>query len=52
MSVPFERQSDSVGPPLACTIIKLESIPEMDYYSSDGKGEILVKGPLASKVPA
>ena len=41
--------SDSVGPPLACTIIKLEDIPEMDYYASEGKGEILVKGPLTSR---
>ena len=40
---------DNVGPPLASTIIKLEDIPEMNYYASEGTGEILVKGPIASK---
>lgn len=49
MSAPFDRHADSVGPPLACTTIKLEDIPEMNYYASEGKGEILVKGPLTTK---
>ncbi|KAI2797681.1 hypothetical protein BLOT_015404 [Blomia tropicalis] len=40
---------DNVGPPLASAYIKLEDIPEMNYYASEGKGEILVKGPLVSK---
>lgn len=38
-----------MGPPLASAYIKLEDIPEMNYYASEGKGEILVKGPLVSK---
>jgi long-chain acyl-CoA synthetase len=38
-----------VGPPLACALIKLVDIPELEYYASDGKGEICVKGPVVFK---
>jgi len=49
MSVPFDKKTDNVGPPLSCAIIKLEDIPEMNYYASEGKGEILVKGPCVTR---
>ena len=29
-----------VGPPLPCNLIKLIDVPEMDYYSKDGTGEV------------
>lgn len=35
-----------MGPPLVSSIVKLEDYPEMNYYAADGKGEILVKGPI------
>lgn len=34
----------SVGPPLACTAIKLDSVPEMNYLAKDDMGEICMKG--------
>ncbi|GIX87467.1 hypothetical protein CDAR_30822 [Caerostris darwini] len=33
-----------VGPPISCCHIKLVDVPEMEYYSKDGKGEICIKG--------
>lgn len=35
---------EHVGPPLACCSIKLVDVPEMQYYASDNKGEICIKG--------
>ena len=29
-----------VGPPVPCCRIKLDDIPEMDYFAKDGKGEV------------
>lgn len=29
-----------VGPPLACNIIKLDDVAEMNYYSSNNEGEV------------
>lgn len=33
------------GGPAACSIIKLADVAEMNYFASEGKGEIMVKGP-------
>ncbi|VDD94385.1 unnamed protein product, partial [Enterobius vermicularis] len=33
------------GGPATCTVLKLADVPEMNYYASEGKGEIVVKGP-------
>ena len=32
--------SGHVGPPLACNLVKLVDVPEMDYYAKDNKGEV------------
>lgn len=32
--------SGHVGPPLACNIIKLDDVEEMNYYSSNNEGEV------------
>lgn len=33
-----------VGPPIPCCKIKLVDVPEMEYYASESKGEICIKG--------
>lgn len=38
-----------MGPPVAACKIKLIDIPEMNYFSSDGRGEIMVKGPTCTR---
>lgn len=44
LTVPQEWQTGIVGPPLTNCHIKLVDIPEMDYYASDNKGEICLRG--------
>ncbi|NXL86944.1 ACSL1 ligase, partial [Alectura lathami] len=34
-----------VGAPMACNIIKLVDVPEMNYFAAKGEGEVCVKGP-------
>ncbi|VDM23836.1 unnamed protein product, partial [Toxocara canis] len=33
------------GGPSTCTLLKLKDVPELEYYASEGKGEVMVKGP-------
>jgi len=43
----FTRDGDpksSVGAPIGCCAIKLDSVPEMDYLRENDKGEICIKG--------
>jgi len=35
-----------VGPPTPGAILKLADVPEMGYYAREGKGELLVRGPI------
>ncbi|XP_052771923.1 long-chain-fatty-acid--CoA ligase 5-like [Mya arenaria] len=44
-NIPGEYEPGHCGPPLPCNIVKLEDVPEMDYYAKDDKGEVLCKGP-------
>uniref|UniRef100_A0A8R1DZ20 long-chain-fatty-acid--CoA ligase n=1 Tax=Caenorhabditis japonica TaxID=281687 RepID=A0A8R1DZ20_CAEJA len=37
------------GAPAACALIKLADVPDLNYYSKDGKGEIRIKGPCVTK---
>ena len=37
--------SGNVGPPLPCNYIKLQDVPEMNYYADQNKGEVCLKGP-------
>lgn len=38
-----------IGPPLVGSIVKLADFADMGYYAREGKGEILIKGPVVFK---
>lgn len=44
-----ESTGGHCGGPAVCSNIKLEDVPELNYFSKDRKGEILVKGPSVTK---
>ncbi|CAG2106334.1 unnamed protein product, partial [Medioppia subpectinata] len=46
LTVPGDYRTGHVGPPLPCCSIRLESVPDMQYYTNDGRGEVWVKGPI------
>ncbi|OTF74070.1 hypothetical protein BLA29_005673 [Euroglyphus maynei] len=41
-----DENTGHVGPPLVGAIVKLADVSDMGYNSCDGRGEILVKGPI------
>ncbi|XP_061491980.1 long-chain-fatty-acid--CoA ligase 5 [Rhineura floridana] len=48
-SLPGDWTTGHVGPPLACNIIKLDDVADMNYFAANGEGEICVKGPNVFK---
>ena len=44
LNVPGDPHPDQVGPPLPCNNVKLVDIPDMEYWSSRGQGEVCVMG--------
>ncbi|NWS67864.1 ACSL5 ligase, partial [Crotophaga sulcirostris] len=48
-SVPGDWTTGHVGAPLACNIIKLDDVEEMNYFSSNNEGEVCIKGPNVFK---
>uniref|UniRef100_A0A8B9QNN1 Arachidonate--CoA ligase n=1 Tax=Apteryx owenii TaxID=8824 RepID=A0A8B9QNN1_APTOW len=48
-SMPGDWTTGHVGAPIACNIIKLEDVEEMNYFSSNNEGEVCVKGPNVFK---
>lgn len=46
---PFEVESGHCGGPSTCTKLKLEDVPELNYFASERKGEVLIKGPSVTK---
>ncbi|XP_067120704.1 long-chain-fatty-acid--CoA ligase 5-like isoform X1 [Centruroides vittatus] len=44
LTIPGDPDVDHVGPPLPCCSVKLVDVPEMEYFASEKKGEICVKG--------
>jgi len=45
VSLPLDCTSDGhVGPPLPNVYVKLEDVPEMDYFKEQDQGEICIKG--------
>ncbi|XP_054710646.1 long-chain-fatty-acid--CoA ligase 5-like [Uloborus diversus] len=49
MTMVAENDSGFVGPPLPSNLIKLASVPELNYDAADDVGEICVKGPNVFK---
>ncbi|NWX74839.1 ACSL5 ligase, partial [Alca torda] len=49
ISMPGDWTTGHVGAPLACNIVKLDDVEEMDYYSSNNEGEVCIKGPNVFK---
>uniref|UniRef100_A0A3B1K8S1 Arachidonate--CoA ligase n=1 Tax=Astyanax mexicanus TaxID=7994 RepID=A0A3B1K8S1_ASTMX len=48
-TTPGDWTSGHVGAPLPCNLIKLVDVPEKNYFSSKGEGEVCVKGPNVFK---
>ena len=44
LTVQGDPQCDQVGPPLPCNNLKLEDVPDMEYWASRGQGEVCIKG--------
>ena len=44
LTAPGDPHPDHVGPPLPCNNIMLKDIPDMEYFSSHGQGEVCIKG--------
>ncbi|KAJ1354958.1 hypothetical protein KIN20_012058 [Parelaphostrongylus tenuis] len=49
MTWPGEWTVEHCGGVEACCNIKLADIPELNYFSKDGKGEIMIRGPGVTK---
>ncbi|KAJ7984412.1 hypothetical protein DPEC_G00354570 [Dallia pectoralis] len=43
-TMPGDATSGHVGAPITCNIVKLVDVEEMNYFASNGKGEVCVKG--------
>ena len=39
-----DTQTGHVGPPVPCCYIKLVDVPQMNYFASNGEGEVCFKG--------
>ncbi|KAL3078799.1 hypothetical protein niasHS_014581 [Heterodera schachtii] len=46
---PGDVDGGHCGAPAACSLVKLADVPELNYFTSDRKGEVLVKGPSVTK---
>jgi len=44
LQMPMDTALGAVGGPLVCTKVKLVDVPDMNYFASQGKGEIVLKG--------
>ncbi|XP_041672361.1 long-chain-fatty-acid--CoA ligase 5 [Cheilinus undulatus] len=43
-TMPGDATSGHVGVPLPCNVVKLEDVEEMNYFASNGEGEVCIKG--------
>nr|UKB92843.1 long-chain fatty acyl CoA synthetase [Lethenteron reissneri] len=49
LTLPGDWKAGHVGAPMPCNYIKLHDVKDMEYYTSQGKGEVCVKGPNVFK---
>uniref|UniRef100_A0A3Q1F3Q7 Long-chain-fatty-acid--CoA ligase n=1 Tax=Acanthochromis polyacanthus TaxID=80966 RepID=A0A3Q1F3Q7_9TELE len=43
-TLPGDATSGHVGAPLPCNVVKLVDVEEMNYFASNGEGEVCIKG--------
>ena len=43
LQLPMDTALGQVGGPLPCTKVKLVDVPDMNYFASQGRGEIVLK---------
>ncbi|XP_010773916.1 long-chain-fatty-acid--CoA ligase 5 isoform X2 [Notothenia coriiceps] len=43
-TMPGDATSGHVGGPLPCNVVKLADVEEMNYFASNGEGEVCIKG--------
>ncbi|XP_074519020.1 long-chain-fatty-acid--CoA ligase 5 [Halichoeres trimaculatus] len=43
-TMPGDATSGHVGAPLPCNVVKLVDVEEMNYFASNGEGEVCIKG--------
>lgn len=48
-SWPGDTEGGHVGGVLPSVHVKLEDVPELNYFAKDGKGEVLFRGPTVTK---
>ncbi|XP_070545515.1 long-chain-fatty-acid--CoA ligase 5-like isoform X2 [Ptychodera flava] len=44
LTVPGDHSVGHVGSPVACNLVKLVDVPEMQYYAENNQGEVCAKG--------
>ncbi|XP_019619846.1 PREDICTED: long-chain-fatty-acid--CoA ligase 5-like [Branchiostoma belcheri] len=48
-TIPGDNSIGHVGTPLACNLVKLVDVPDMNYFTEDKQGEVCFKGPNVFK---
>ncbi|XP_053306524.1 long-chain-fatty-acid--CoA ligase 5 [Spea bombifrons] len=48
-STPGDWTAGHVGAPLPCNVVKLVDVVDMNYFASNGEGEVCIKGPNVFK---
>uniref|UniRef100_A0A8C2RPX0 Long-chain-fatty-acid--CoA ligase n=1 Tax=Capra hircus TaxID=9925 RepID=A0A8C2RPX0_CAPHI len=49
ITLPGDWKSGHVGVPMACNHVKLEDVPDMNYFAVNNEGEICIRGPNVFK---
>ncbi|KAM9715799.1 long-chain-fatty-acid--CoA ligase 5 isoform 1-T4 [Menidia menidia] len=44
ITLPGDATSGHVGAPLSCNVVKLVDVEDMNYFASNGEGEVCIKG--------